>query len=214
MGQYYYPTIINGHIGEATVQYLYSHDYDNGLKLMEHSYIGNNFVNAVYSLIWRQPKVIAWIGDYSFPYSDNKDEPYEQKLPLDVFSQLYDAVMDARKGQGDVQKIHPAPLENNTENVKGRYLINHSQRQYIDMGEYAEAQSWFDGNPWDPWCIDPLPLLTACGNGRGGGDYHDCYPDYDKVGTWALNLLEYNDSFPETYEKVTFGFTEAKKVQE
>ena len=50
MGQYYMPTLISE---DGTVRTLYSHAYDNGLKLMEHSYIGNNFVNAVLTLLWK-----------------------------------------------------------------------------------------------------------------------------------------------------------------
>ena len=34
MGQYYMPTLIDDN---GTISILYSHDYDNGLKLMEHS---------------------------------------------------------------------------------------------------------------------------------------------------------------------------------
>lgn len=44
MGQYYMPTLISQ---DGTIHSLYSHFYGNGLKLMEHSYIGNDFVNAV-----------------------------------------------------------------------------------------------------------------------------------------------------------------------
>lgn len=209
MGQYYYPiTLQNGE-----VKYLYSHDYGNGLKLMEHSYIGNGFVNAVYSLIWKNPGVIAWIGDYSHPFSDRHDEPYEQKIPESSFADIYDSIMndDAKR---PAQKIHPDSMKNSINEIDGKYLINHVRRQYIDMGAYTAAQSWPDDYDGEPWCIDPLPLLTACGNGRGGGDYHDCYPDYGKVGIWAFDLLEYSDQLPDGYEKVTFGFTEQKKVEE
>jgi len=45
MGQYYKPISID------KMTFLYSHDYGNGLKLMEHSYIGNNLVNTVESLL-------------------------------------------------------------------------------------------------------------------------------------------------------------------
>ena len=45
MGQYYKPTCI------PKEESLYSHDYDNGLKLMEHSYINNNFVEAVMTML-------------------------------------------------------------------------------------------------------------------------------------------------------------------
>ncbi len=43
MGQYYHPTLIDA---EAHVSWFYTHDYDNGLKLMEHSYIGNSVMNT------------------------------------------------------------------------------------------------------------------------------------------------------------------------
>ena len=41
MGQYYKP------INLDDKQWLYSHDFGDGLKLMEHSWIGNDFVGAV-----------------------------------------------------------------------------------------------------------------------------------------------------------------------
>ena len=44
---------------------FYSHNYNNGLKLMEHSWVGNNFVNAVLSHIKDNPMRVAWVGDYS-----------------------------------------------------------------------------------------------------------------------------------------------------
>lgn len=49
MGQYYKPIILSD--DNKVVAYMYSHDYDNGLKLMEHSYIGNNFVETFASLL-------------------------------------------------------------------------------------------------------------------------------------------------------------------
>ncbi len=60
MGQYYMPTLI---AEDGSIRTLYSHAYDNGLKLMEHSYIGNDFVNAASTLIWQNPCRVAWIGD-------------------------------------------------------------------------------------------------------------------------------------------------------
>jgi hypothetical protein len=50
MGQYYKPIILGNTPKEGeheTVKaWMYSHEYDNGLKLMEHSYQGNNFVST------------------------------------------------------------------------------------------------------------------------------------------------------------------------
>ena len=62
MGQYYKP------INLDDKQWLYTHDYDTGLKLMEHSWIGNQFVGTVMSLmlkggLWFKKRIV-WAGDY------------------------------------------------------------------------------------------------------------------------------------------------------
>lgn len=70
MGQYYTPVFMDN---QGEICTLYAHDFDNGLKLMEHSYIGNDFVNAALILLLNKPSSVAWIGDYS-------DNPYEGLL--------------------------------------------------------------------------------------------------------------------------------------
>ncbi len=62
----------------------------------------------------------------------------------------------------------------------------------------------------DGWVINPLPLLTACGNGRGGGDYHSQYPDQDKVGIWAGDVLSIEFAVPKRkwYKKLVVSFSE------
>ena len=75
MGQYYRPTLINEN---GKISFLVCYNYNNGAKLMEHSYVGNEFVNAVLSCIWKNPMKLAWIGDYSdSPYED----AYAEKIP-------------------------------------------------------------------------------------------------------------------------------------
>jgi hypothetical protein len=64
------------------------------------------------------------------------------------------------------------------------------------------------GGDWDGWCMNPLPLLTACGNGRGGGDFGDCHVGYEDVGTWAFDWLEYTRTPPPDYEAVMYYFNE------
>lgn len=207
MGQYYMPTLI---AEDGTVSTLYSHQYDNGLKLMEHSYIGNNFVNAVLTQLWKHPMKVAWIGDYS----DGEDgDPYEAKLPHEEFMNYYRMAWGEHEEE---YRIHPEAR--NVVDINSRaYLLNHSQRCYINMAEYIASNKWTEhrwNNPKECWdsCINPLPLLTACGNGRGGGDYHDCYPDYDKIGTWAFDLIECTDVRPEGYEKYEPCFTEQREA--
>ncbi len=213
MGQYYMPTLISE---DGTVRTLYSHAYDNGLKLMEHSYIENNFVNAVLTLLWESPCRLAWIGDYS---DEQYGDPYEAKLPHEDFMQYYEAAWgDKRK---EVQ-IKPEPRNILTMESTDTYLVNHTRRCYIHIGEYIAANQWTKSGEWingryDPhaaskWCINPLPLLTACGNNRGGGDYYNGHPCFDDVGTWAFDLIEVTDKCPEGYEKVNFRFSEQENV--
>ena len=62
MGQYYIPLLIND---GGAISTLLSHEFGEGLKLREHSWIGNHFVNAVLCLLDNTPQRLAWIGDYS-----------------------------------------------------------------------------------------------------------------------------------------------------
>ena len=72
MGQYYKP------INLTKKQWLYSHDYHNGLKLMEHSYIGNSFMQIIEQLLsptgsWHKDPIV-WAGDYADKEAGRKKE--------------------------------------------------------------------------------------------------------------------------------------------
>ena len=78
--------------------------------------------------------------------------------------------------------------------VKYRYIVNHTKKQYVDKSKVQN--------------IHPLPLLTAEGNGRGGGDFHDA-PDF--VGSWARDVISVEDALPEeeeNFQELAFVFTE------
>ena len=75
MGQYYHPTMIDEN---GNITWVYTHHYSDGLKLMEHSYIGNATMNAVLGQILHHPQRIAWIGDYS---DEQYGDLYETKVP-------------------------------------------------------------------------------------------------------------------------------------
>ena len=212
MGQYYKPTVEKD--GEVSV--FYSHDYDNGLKLMEHSYIGNDFVNAVSTKILKSPGRVAWIGDYSNSGADEYgDDPYEKKLPYESFVKMYE------KAWGEHEEYpHPAPAPILEDDCNGMYLVNHDIKCYIALEDYVKANKWTERGVWKDgkidesetydMCVHPLPLLTACGNGRGGGDYFAQYPDYEFIGTWAFDLLEITDEKPEEYTATMYTFTEQR----
>ena len=64
MGQYYYGVILEK--DKKTVKaWIYSHEYDTGLKLMEHSYLLNKFVGAFESQLVDNIQRVVWAGDYS-----------------------------------------------------------------------------------------------------------------------------------------------------
>lgn len=218
MGQYYMPTLI---AKDGTISTLYSHDYDNGLKLMEHSYIGNTFVSAVCTQIWKKPTKLAWIGDYS---DDPWEGPYTERISQEDFNELY------RNVWGDERErfyIYPKPCGYLTLKNRRRYLVNHTTKEYVDLESYIEENKWHkrseyrrrrDGRviakPYEyDVCIRPLPLLTACGNGRGGGDYYDCFSDYGKVGSWAFCEIELTGIKPSGYNLVEYHFSEQRKVE-
>ena len=141
MGQYFKPILLAEN--KKTVKaWMYSHEYDNGLKLMEHSYIGNHFVSSFESLIKNNPQRVVWAGDYA-------DECKGRK------TNLYSRCKDTEKA-------------NPTESVsvtKTRYIVNHTKKQFVDKFSLPEIKDW-EGTK-----IHPLPLLTCEGNGRGGGDF-------------------------------------------
>lgn len=64
MGQYFQPCLL-AEDRKKVLNWMYSHHYDNGLKLMEHSYLGNDFVSAFETLIANKPQRVVWAGDYA-----------------------------------------------------------------------------------------------------------------------------------------------------
>ena len=180
MGQYYKPICVD------LKQWLLSHDYDHtGLKLMEHSWVGNDFVGAVMSLMvkggaWFRKRIV-WAGDY---FGNDTDEVCYFKQ-----SEEWD-------------KIQPTECMS-IEMQKKAKLVNHTKKLYVRYDEMPVH---------DGWIVNPLPLLTALGNGRGGGDYYDEFPDCDKVGAWAGDELSIEFAVPKGkwYKKLIVGFVEVK----
>jgi hypothetical protein len=201
MGQYYKP------INLDKQQYLYSHDYHNGLKLMEHSWVGNGFVNVVEELIseggaWHGDRIV-WAGDYADP-EPRKTKRYKDK---------YDGKMKTRKlNLWDLidKDVDPAmkiqPAGGTIKNFK--YLVNLDTKEFVDyskipLSDVVEE----DGEEW-PFIINPLPLLTCEGNGRGGGDFHK---EHSLVGKWARQRVVTTNTKPEGYKEIKFNLYEGKR---
>ena len=202
MGQYYKVALIDSGIRAI--------DNPSGYKLMEHAYFDNELVDSImYELAFYGPMQVAWVGDYA---NDLNGDIYETKVSSDVLQEVYNAVWEYGEDEDAYQKYkerleHLIPEWDSEEQKRQyRYLVNHTLRVYIDLAECYEMNKQED--KYGEWCIHPLPLLTACGNGRGGGDYYSCNPDYADVGTWAFDKLEVWTEIPQGYKAVQYHFKE------
>jgi hypothetical protein len=209
MGQYYRPLLITQ---DGRVLTLSPHDFESFSKLTEHSWVSNPFVNAVYSLICESPKKVAWIGDYARDDYNPDEEAYARAMPLEEFKKYYEAVHGENSNGLSSKFFSKKDLEIFGYDTKRMYLANHDKQVYIDLEAYIHENTTSDGD-WNGWCMNPLPLLTACGNGRGGGDYHGSRIGYENIGIWAFDSLEYTSHLPVGYSEVMFHFNEHKEAE-
>jgi hypothetical protein len=181
MGQYYKPLVLDK-TKKKVINWVYSHDYDNGLKLMEHSWLGNSFVGAIENLLkpdgeWYM-KPIVWAGDYA-----DKENNKEYNL--------YSVCEDKNK-------INPTETKIDDEY---KYIVNHTKKQYVDKSKVPVSDTY---NKFE-YRIHPLPLLTCEGNGRGGGDFRD---DEPIVGSWARDVISIENELPIAMKEVEFNLVE------
>jgi hypothetical protein len=127
MGQYYKP------VNCDNLEWLLSHSYkefytrsDNtrikigtGLKLMEHSYLGNKFCLAVESLLiptglWYRNRIV-WAGDYA------EEDWYDRAT--------------------DDKEIHPKSLSIKTA-AQYQYIINHTKKEFVDKKKVLTVNGW------------------------------------------------------------------------
>jgi hypothetical protein len=147
-------------------------NFGNGMKLTEHSYINNKFVNAIEYLLSPEGSFyksrIVWAGDYADSEIENKQNLYhitykqlsKEYIPQNIISSEY------------------------------KYIVNHTKKQYINKSDYN--------------LYHPLPLITAEGNGRGGGDYNGI--NKDKVGMWSRDILSIEKEIPDSYTEFEYKF--------
>ena len=172
MGQGYNAVILSDD-GKIIRTYVHPHAYNNGYKLVEHSYIGNNFMEAVESLICPTGMFyksrLVWAGDYA------DVEPCGKSL--------YELV-DGRPHS------NPQVELSNGKSVTSDYLyvVNHTKQEYMFKGP---APSGLGKQGQHLHC---LSIMTAEGNGRGGGDYDG--PGMELVGTWARDVISVEKEVP------------------
>ena len=185
MGQYFKPVIRTGN----RTRIINSWDYGCGLKLMEHSYVGNDVVNAVIRLLQDEgPAKIAWVGDYSADESLKADsegflpelfgDEKKRKLVLGMW----------KKAWGEGKESHAIiAVDDARPCYNGNYwLLNTDKKEYVHV------------RPQGYYVIHPLPLLT-CSNPGSGGNYipHDGEDDEKYFCSWCGDTIEFSDDEPE-----------------
>lgn len=200
MGQYYKPIILrpkqDGKQDEVEF-WWYSHDFKyklssgvevgSGLKLMEHSWINNKFVGEVECFLINRPERLVWAGDYA------DEEPDGETL----YSKC-----------DDKHKLSPTNgLDLSV--LKNIFVVNHDKKEFYKrpskLYHYETDENGRRRREYD-WVVNPLPILTCEGNGRGGGDYHG---EGELVGSWARDHIEYSQEKPgEDYIEIYPGFKE------
>jgi len=182
MGQYYKPIILGDTPKEGeheTVKaWMYSHEYDNGLKLMEHSYQGNNFVATFEKQLTRRGEHyksrVVWAGDYA------GEEPGVKVISegKEYDANLYSLCNDENQIKPKVSSTDDYP-----------YIVNHTKKMFVDKNKVPEIEGW------DGVKIHPLPLLTSEGNGMGGGDFRGD-DENEIVGSWARDVISVEKDSP------------------
>lgn len=175
MGQYYKATIKRQKTRHWESYNTWS--FNEGAKLVEHSYVNNPYVLYVKSQLLREDLRVVWAGDYADDEKGAEHNLYELARLQSV--NVGDAMQQVRE---DIQRM--------------KYLVNHTKKVCI---EYASIEEDEEG-----YRLDPLPIFTAEGNGRGGGDYRG--DNIALVGTWARDLISVEENAPKGYEQIKSPF--------
>lgn len=184
MGQYYKAAVLKEDYrsNNPVIESITSWNYGCGAKLMEHSYVGNPFVERAIGLLQDNPgSRFVWAGDYADPA--NGDTETEDSPNIYTLCEGHDAPASKRSEETRTPK----------------YIIN------LDKGKFVRIPRRDPGF----FRIHPLPLLCAAGNDRGGGDYHHG-TNFGKVGSWTYDhiALGYNNKDIKGYEEMDCEFVE------
>lgn len=199
MGHYYKPCSLASN-KKSVKSFIYSHDIKSrwkthdgrfvttgqGLKLMEHSWLTNKMMLCVERLLtpggeWHKTPIV-WAGDYADPIVGERN--------------YFDLCTEGVDGEHVGQKLIPKPLTKK-EAKEFQFIVNHTKKEFVDKAKVPSI---------DGWQIHPLSLLTAQGNGRGGGDFRN---DKNKfVGRWATDIISVEKEVPKGYKEIKPNFVE------
>jgi hypothetical protein len=203
MGQYYIAVFLNsdGRI-VGYVQPFY------GSKLMEHSYLKDETMTVVEGILHKENYRLVWAGDYADP--EEYDFTIDEKNILLKYlnesnnnNEVTELQTDAYNLYGICGVTNNDYIDNEIKTIDRkvyyRYIINHSKKKYIDKSTLSDNNNNY-------FIINPLSILTADGNGRGGGDYKGYNKQY--AGCWIKDVITVDNIIPNEYTLFSIEFAE------
>lgn len=160
------------------------------LKLLEHSYIENEYCMDVLSLLnneWKGDRILH-VGDYA----EGTDGTTTCKI-IGQIEKDYNLEKSVYSWQDDFYDVKP-----NNMNDKIRYVYNLDKKEYINLLKQPIQWIWLEKNKIHFSKINSFALLIGCGNEQGGGDYR--LVNRLQVGSWAGDHFVSSDSILKEYE--------------
>lgn len=144
----------------------------NGSKLTEHASVFAAVVQAAIFYLSREGPFyktrFVWAGDYADKEPVHEDDEAAEP-PKNLHHLAYaepEKSLPMKKTRGDAY----------------HFFVNHTKRQFVDLRKFGR------------YAYHPIPLLTAEGNGQGGGDYRG--RDEEHVGIWARDVVSVEEIRP------------------
>lgn len=223
MGQYWKPVIENS---DGVRYSIDSNDFGIGLKILEHSYIGNELPSIIMYMIYNNPMRVTWVGDYT----ENRKVGKEVEGPIgdDLWndeSVIYftnrNSLSDYEKDTRKTEEIPDEELKHilscfDMFSIQKYSLVNHTLKEYVDMAEYIKKPKASNSMllNYHDTIIHPLPLLVAAPSmDEGLGDYHENRATcFDKVCSWSWDMISVmnTEDVPKDFKKLDIYFDELK----
>lgn len=215
MGQYYNCVVLKNDWKETNKPVraaLSPYDFNNGAKLMEHSYVHSKYVSAFMHLVHeldtdRSGLPCVWCGDYAdrfategLPLIESINPDTQESKFVGGFKAYNEACdwMGEYGGKKSNEYLEVIKLVNDAPKHYYNYIINHTKKQYVEVPKCDKTKR----------LIHPLPILLADGNGKGSGDYyegeHGEKHNARFVGLWAYDTISVTNSKSDTegYTKI------------
>ena len=192
MGQYYKPVLLKEDYNKSEdpiVGFIDTWDCNCGLKLMEHSYVGNHVTLQMEKELAEKHygTRLVWAGDYADENENWKDELGDYLNTYKLCDLLEERNMPIRIKPDDYETLVPH-----------KFVLNLDKKEWVRIPKRVKGK----------WAIHPLPLLCADGNDRGGGDFHKGGRGYKYVGRWAYDHIGVADEVPKGFKEIRPRFKE------